>query len=106
MDFLEIKQKIQEKLNLKHKDIVLTYYQILIDNHSKYNDVCQCNHCIILREYVRLKKLNHHNLKKINYLEYIEEDRKIIDNMLHNYSSISYKIEILKREKNKLKQLS
>ena len=70
----EIKIRIQQKLNQKHKDLILAYYQIMINNH---NEFCGCNYCLILEKYVKLKK-------------YLCVENRRLDNEYYTSSLASY----------------
>lgn len=49
----EVKQRVQEKVNQSHRQIVLGVYQKMVNTH---NTLCGCNYCILLEEYILRKK--------------------------------------------------
>ena len=101
MDYLEeINKKIQQKLNQNHKQIILSYYQYLINNHNSF---CYCNYCNILKQYVNLKILKVKYSRTIANCEIYNYNREV--ELKKEYIDIDNKIKELKQQKDKLKQL-
>ncbi len=100
----EIRKKVQDKVNQKSSIIILEYFQQLINRH---NDFCGCNYCLLLEEYVKLKKYKTHFHRK--YYEYEKQDYiniKIEGEFFYNYKTIENKIKNLKKQKDKLKLIN
>jgi len=99
MDYLEeIKQKVQQKLNLNHKSIIISYYQTLVNNH---NDFCGCNYCLILRNYVNLKICKSRFGRIYNRYDSFDRDLELM--YLNKYREMEDSIKTLKKEKDLLK---
>lgn len=59
---IEIKQKALEKTNRCHSQIIMRVYKNMIQTH---NDLCGCEYCCILREYIKWNILQ----SKMNRIE-------------------------------------
>lgn len=97
----EIKKKIQKRADDSRKEIVVAIYQKMIIRH---NDFCGCDYCLILSNYVRLKKSLCISNRLLNDPEYCFDD-KYYDHYLERIKSNKNKIRILKQEKDKLKKI-
>lgn len=91
MDLKILNQRIQEKLSLSHKDIIILAYQHML---KKHNTNCGCDYCNKLREY-RFSKILLHRYK--NFGDYF--DRSYLS-YLDYYSSL---VKAMKAEKDQLK---
>ena len=102
MDLLEqIKEKVNQKLNQRHSEIIISYFQVLIKNH---NEFCGCNYCQELKYYVQLKKYKSSFNRR--YYNYDGFDEKLEREFMNNYRILDNKIKELKINKDKLKQLN
>lgn len=86
-----LQQKIQEKLDLSHKDIIVSAYKHML---KKHNLNCGCNYCNKLQEYRFVKILYHRYKNSDDY-----QDRLYLQN-LNYYSSM---VKTMKSEKDQLK---
>lgn len=97
----QIKQKVQTIANNSNKQIIIGVYQNMITSH---NEFCGCNYCIILLEYVKMKKRLSFNKKNMNNLDnpgdYFFNDEDEIEQII---KKMNEKILELKHKKNELK---
>lgn len=61
MDSLTLRQRIDTIVNNASKEIIVGVYLKRIDAH---NEFCDCDYCVILKEYVRAKKTLPHLKRK------------------------------------------
>lgn len=106
MDYWEIiKNKLQEKLNQNHKDLILSYYKAKLKQHNN-EKYCSCDYCIKKHEYVRYKRyLKVLNSRYDSYEISHERDYKLEMEWLNNYYFSKHKIRELKLEKDKLMEI-
>lgn len=101
-----LKIQVQQKVNLKHKDIILAFFQVQVNKH---NEFCGCNYCEVLSRYVGLKKYKARFIKRYNQYEYDYDDgrgvrdRSIEEEWAENHWTLENTIRSLKLEKDKLK---
>ncbi len=92
----EIQRRVQEQLQKRHKEVVISAYKALVNKHGR--EVCQCDYCIKTRRYTSLKILLHRELVRedYNWGDYTRNSR-IWD--------LKLDIKKLKTERKELKQL-
>ena len=96
----EIKQKVQAIANNSSKQIIAGVYRNMIASH---NDFCGCNYCVILSEYVQMKKYLSANNRRMDGPFYDFWDNTKVANDLNGIKQIREKIVELKHKKNELK---
>ena len=69
----EIRQKVNQKVQLKHKEIIIAAYQVFIFKH-KYSIECKCNYCKLVESFLLTRK----KLKRV-------------ENIIDNYYYLPYK---------------
>jgi len=98
----EIKQKVQTIANNSSKQIIVEVYRNMIASH---NEFCGCNYCVILSEYVQMKKYLSANNRRMDNPDYNFWDNENVATDLNGIKQIREKIIELKEQKNNLKQL-
>lgn len=98
----EIKKKVQKIANSSQKEIVVAVYRNLIAAH---NDFCGCNYCVILKDYVQMKRYLSANNRRMDDPEYDFWNNEMVGEDLKGIRQIREKIKELKQQKNKLKVL-
>ena len=98
----EIKQKVQTIANNSSKQIIVGVYRNMIASH---NEFCGCNYCVILSEYVQMKKYLSANNRRMNNPDYDFWNNSNVATDLNGIKQIREKIIELKEQKNNLKQL-
>ena len=96
----EIKQKAQTIANSSSKQIIVGVYRNMIASH---NEFCGCNYCVILSEYVQMKKYLYANNRRMNSSYYDFWDNANVVTDLNVTKQIREKISELKHKKDKLK---
>lgn len=103
-----LKNQVLQRVDLKHKEIILAFYQLQINKH---NEFCGCNYCEILSRYVALKKYRARFMKRYDQYEHDYDDGKgrgvrdisLETEWLCNYKVLDNRVKQLKEEKDKLK---
>lgn len=98
----EIKQKVQTIANNSSKQIIVGVYRNMIASH---NEFCGCNYCVILAEYVKMKKYLSANNRRMDNPDYDFWNNENVVTDLNGIKQIREKIIELKEQKNNLKQL-
>ncbi len=96
----EIKQKVQKIANNSSKQIIVGVYRNMIASH---NEFCGCSYCVILSEYVQMKKYLSANNRRMNNPDYDFWDNANVATDLNGIKQIREKIIELKHKKNELK---
>lgn len=97
----QIKQRANQIANSSNKDVIVGVYRNMITLH---NNFCGCDYCVILSDYVQMKKcLSAHN-KRMNEFDYDFWDSRATISDLIGISKIKTKINELKSEKEVLKK--
>ncbi len=103
MDSLEqIRSKVKEKVQQAHSTIIIAAYKKMIDNH---NEFCGCNYCLLLGQYVDLKRSHSYMRKLINSADYDYFDSRVSMSDLLYIDKIKLDTRQLKIQKDSLKQL-
>lgn len=100
----ELKNQVQQKVNLNHKSIVLAFYQLQINKH---NELCGCDYCNLLQKYIDLKlhktRVNRAYEYELDVTlpvgDYLSREYLHLDRLI----GIKGRIKELKLEKDKLK---
>lgn len=98
----EIKQKVQTIANNSSKQIIVGVYRNMIASH---NEFCGCNYCVILSEYVQMKKYLSANNRRMDNPDYDFWNNENVATDLNGIKQIRERIIELKEQKNNLKQL-
>ncbi len=101
----EIKQRVQERVNQSHKQIVLSVYQKMVNTH---NTLCGCNYCILLEEYILRKKHLSRCKRRISQEWYYNGDPiiltpEVVQEEMNNIFRLKEIITKLKYQKDSLK---
>jgi hypothetical protein len=96
----EIKQKALTIANNSNKQIIVGVYRNMIASH---NEFCGCNYCIILSEYVQMKKYLSANNRRMDSHDYNFWDHANVATDLNDIKKIREKIIELKHKMNELK---
>lgn len=96
----EIRNRVNLKLNQKHKEIIVSVYLKMIDRHNSF---CGCNYCQILSEYVFYKKYLAGKIRHYSRINYYRPEEEIL--FLTNIRLLENKIKSIKKEKDLLKTL-
>ena len=98
----EIKQRVQTIANNSSKQIIVGVYRNMIASH---NEFCGCNYCVILSEYVQMKKYLSANNRRMDNPDYDFWNNENVATDLNGIKQIRERIIELKEQKNNLKQL-
>lgn len=97
-----INQRVQQKLNERHKEIIIAFFKNKVKKHN--DPTCRCNYCILLPEYARLKIYCHRLLKSLDNYYYFGKIKNLMD-MENNLDHEINRRNLLKYEKDKLKKI-
>lgn len=88
-----IAQRVQEELDVRHQDIVLSVYKFMLKKHN--DPQCNCNYCIQLAPYIREKRQLQHFQRRVfnDNLSYSED------------YSLAYAMESISRYKRRIKRM-
>ena len=95
----EIKEKVNQKVNQRHKDIIISVYKSML---SKHNEFCGCDYCILLDQYVKYKKFKVAVNRRIDD-DWYTSNLAALNYRLEDVKQLELKIQSLKIEKDKLK---
>jgi len=107
MQIAEVRAKSQAIANSRTKEIIIAVYQKMVAAH---NEFCGCNYCVILKDYVQLKKYACAYKRRMEQDNYPNGDSKFFDaerehREMDNLFQIKFRVAELKKQKDQLKQL-
>lgn len=97
-----IQQKVEQKVNSHHRQVVMEVYRNMVRSH---NDLCGCNYCQVLKEYIDKKKSAHAIRRKMEDQDYPYFNDRTTTADYINILILNRQIEQLKQKKDSLKEI-